>query len=92
MKRRGSWENRMMGVVKVVSRHWHKTRIHISEEVDAPYVPVNCIVLPPTALLHTNPTPFGLSQKTTLGQGLGKLLRKDNMTEKFKKGEETKMV
>jgi hypothetical protein len=43
------------------------------------YLPVNGIVLPATALLHTNATPLGLRQETTLGKCLGKLLWQDDM-------------
>lgn len=43
-------------------------------------LPVNGIVLPATALLHTNTTPFRLGQKTAFGKRLGEFLGENHMT------------
>ena len=43
-------------------------------------VPVNHVVLPAAALLHSDATPFRLGQETTLGERLGEFFGEDHMT------------
>lgn len=43
-------------------------------------LPVNSVMLPSTALLHSNPTPLRFRQKTTLRESFGEFLGKNHMT------------
>lgn len=46
------------------------------------HIPVNCIVLPSTALLNANTTPFRFGQETRFGECLGQFLGKNDMSKK----------
>lgn len=43
-------------------------------------VPMNRIMLPSSRLLDANTSPFGFRQETTLGQGLGQIFGKNNVS------------
>jgi len=53
-------------------------------------VPVNHVVLPAAALLHSDATPFRLGQKATLGERLGEFFGEDHMTAEEKQPNKSK--